>query len=256
MPGWTFDESRFIEEVLAPIKVGWDPADDLFRTHLLPETTSDVPIIEAALAGVGRELRKPAYERWSGPASRLRAVQAVAREVLTSESARKAHLVEVRSRRALLQSSLENRLAGAPGLPEAVVSSIASESRGAHTVVEIRLVLGELGAALRNPVPLPDGPPYQQAGHLRSLLGSIGQSSLWDYLTSHTELTGLATTKTELEKRKDKYRVKMNAETAAEDSVQALLTPLVGSPNGLRDVLRLELITELTDAAQYPSLPS
>lgn len=250
MSAWTFDEKRFVEEVLKPVKEGWPPTRDRFRVYLLPVEVSDQKVIETALAEVGRQLGQPRYRAFAQACELLRAQHREAVEILTDAGRRREHQAQVRERASKLASALRHRLNGAPALPASEVSALAKTLSGAHTRTEIRAALIELGAAEREPVELPPAPVPKQWNTVQGLLTQLRHDSVWAYLSGTPGLDGPATTTNQIGQRREKIRVSRNAESTAEISLLKHVETWSGDA-GLKAVLRFEVVEALAREVEF-----
>jgi hypothetical protein len=246
-----FDEARFVEEVLKPVQDGWRPTENLFRAYLLPVGVSDPKVIEANLDLVQRQLGSQRLERGFPTAvARLRSGHADAVKILTNPTQRQQHVAAVGTMAEQLQASLRDRVAGGPGLPTPLVAAIVADSRGAHTRNEVREALGELNASAQDPVDLPSPAQPKAWPQLRGALGQLGQSSLFDYLATTSELASTTTTGDHLDARAKVLRLRRDSATTAESNLIEILRGIIRA-NALIDVLRFELLAELQREAAY-----
>lgn len=246
-----FDETRFVEEVLKPVQDGWRPTDNLFRVYLLPVNVSDPGTIKEALERVARQLGSPRFERgFPAAVSQLRSGHARATEILTTLSLRHEHAADVGRLAEQLQAALEDRVAGGPGLPMALVTTIVADSRGSHTRNEVRQALGELNASAQDPVDLPSPAAPKAWPQIRGLLSQIGPASLYEYLSTAPGLSSTTTTEPQLDARVRELRLRKDAAKTAEANLIETLRPMVRT-KGLIDVLRYELLAELQREAAY-----
>jgi hypothetical protein len=251
MSAWTFDETRFVEEVLIPVKEGWSPALDRFRVYLLPAGVSDQKVIAAALAEVKRQLGQPRYRTFTQACELLRAQHQESVDILTDPARRQEHQAQVRERAGKLTGALRRRLDGAPALPPSEVNSLARALNGDHTRTAIRAALAELGAAERQPVELPPAPAPKRWNTVQRLLSQLGYGSVWAYLSQTQELSGPATTMDQVElRRREKVRVTRSAATDAETSLLKQVETWLGD-GGLSTVLRFEIVEALAREAEF-----
>lgn len=248
MGKWSFDEARFVEEVLKSVRDGWPPSENLFRMLLLATGESDRATISAALEGLRREL--PRFVRmWSAAVDRVRAELPNAERVLRDPDLRQRHLREIRQRQERLQTSLSDRLAGAPGMPPAMVGRIVVESRGKHSASDVRRGLAELEAAQLEPIDL--GVPAEpgQWRQLRQHLVGAGASSLWDYLAG-PGFAGAETTTQAVDARMKQLLSRTGAQVTAERSLVTALRRIASSP-GLREALLFEALSDIAGTASF-----
>ena len=250
MSGWTFDEPRFLEEVLKPVQDGWPPAHDLFRVYLLPPDVADAQVVARALDEVKRQFAKQQYRAFRGACDQLRAQHPAAAALLTDPHRRKAHRAEVLAGRGKLTTTLRHRLDGAPGLPPSEVAALARNSNGAFTRSAVRAALAELGAAEREPAELPPTPQPGQWAQLPGPLAQLGHASLWAYLNGSGEFAGAATAARHLTARRERLRVSRSADSAAETTVLKLVEQWLAG-DGLAAALRHEVLAELGREAEF-----
>ncbi|GAA1832278.1 hypothetical protein ACFFOM_13725 [Microlunatus capsulatus] len=247
----TFDEARFVEEVLTSIKAGWDPTSNLFRVYQLAPLVSDAATIEAAMTTVLNGLGTQRLQRgFAGPVGRLKAGHARAREILGNDQARRQHAEAVRATAEQLEATLADRVAGGPGLPPAAVTAMAAESGGNHTRAEIRESLKAIGAAEREPQEIADPVTPRQWPQVVTSLSQLGQASLWDYVQKTTPLKGVATDEGAINSRLGEVRKRRDAASTAEASLLEILRSYVRS-TALVDALRYEVIQGLGAQAAY-----
>ena len=246
-----FDEARFVEEVVKPVQEGWDPTDNLFRVYQLPIGLTETPTIQRALDLVSQHLTSQRLERvFPSAVARLRAGHAHATEILTSPRLRQEHATTVARSAEQLQATLADRVAGGPGIPPQVVTAIATESRGRHTREEIRHALAELNASEQAPIDLPLPTSPKSWPQIRTALGELGKSSLFDYLQTTDALASVATTEAQLGQRILELRKRRDAASSAELNLIESLRVIVKAGT-LVDVLRSELLSELQSKAAY-----
>ena len=246
-----FDETRFVEEVVKPVQEGWDPTDNLFRVYQLPVGLTETPTIQQALDLVLQHLTSQRLERaFPSAVARLRAGHVHAVEILTSQRLRQEHATTVARSAEQLEATLADRVAGGPGLPPQVVMAIATESRGRHSRQEIRHALAELNASEQTPIDLPLPTSPKSWPQIRTALGELGQSSLFDYLQTTDLLASVATTEAQLGQRILELRKRRDAASTAELNLIESLRVIVKAGT-LVDVLRSELLSELQSRAAY-----
>ena len=246
-----FDEARFVEEVVKPVQDGWDPTDNLFRVYQLPIGLKETPTIQRALDLVSQHLTSQRLERaFPSAVARLRAGHAHATEILTSPRLRQEHATTVTRSAEQLEATLADRVAGGPGIPPQVVMAIATESRGRHTRYEIRHALAEINASEQTPIDLPLPTSPKSWPQIRTALGELGQSSLFDYLQTTDALASVATTEGQLGQRILELRKRRDAASSAELNLIESLRVVVKA-GALIDVLRFELLSELQSKAAY-----
>jgi len=246
-----FDGARFVEEVVKPVQDGWDPTDNLFRVYQLPIGLKETPTIQRALDLVSQHLTSQRLEQaFPSAVARLRAGHAHAAEILTSPRLRQEHATTVARSAEQLEATLADRVAGGPGIPPQVVTAIATESRGRHTRYEIRNALAEINASEQTPIDLPLPTSPKSWPQIRTALGELGQSSLFDYLQTTDALASLATTEGQLGQRILELRKRRDAASSAELNLIESLRVVVKA-GALIDVLRFELLSELQSKAAY-----
>lgn len=250
MSGWSFDEARFVEEVLRPVQDGWPADQDLFRVYQLPLDATDEHVIATALDEINRQFGRQQYRALRRACELLSAQHPMAVELLLDRASRKAHYLQVRARLDKLMSMLRHRLNGAPGLPAAEVKNLVRSSNGAFTLATVRAALAELGARVRDPIDLPPAPQPSQWAQARGLLTQLRHRSVWSYLVDVPELAGPATTQRQLDLRRGRLRVSRTADSTAETSLLKIVEGWLAN-GGLTAALRHEVVEELTREAEF-----
>jgi hypothetical protein len=251
MSTWKFDEKRFVEEVLKPVREGWSPGQDRFRAYLLPVDVSDQQVIAAALTEIGRQLNQPRYRAFAQACELLRAQHQESVATLTDAGRRRGHREQVRERAGKLTGAVRRRLDGAPALPASEVSALVKALDGAYTRTAVQATLVELGAAEREPVELPPAPMPKQWNTVQGPLAQLRHESVWAYLSDTPGLSGAATTTQQIQLRRERIRVSRSAESTAEMSVLKHVETWLGDDGGLGAVLRFEVVEALAREVEF-----
>jgi hypothetical protein len=246
---WSLDEARFREEVFQPLDVGWDPRENLFRCYQLPLDCDDSDVIDTALEGVSRHVKRNALGgQHVGVANTLREVHKDAVRVLNSSAERTRHRKHVLAARKALEEALRAETAGAREIPPAVAAAMAARRARKFVQREVEEALAGLGCRFREPVALPAAKPPSDWRGIQQALGFLRFSTLGSYLRKHFR-SGAKITPEDLLQRREELDQKasgdaLTAETKILVAVQRWL-----SKGALRDVLRADALTELAAEA-------
>jgi hypothetical protein len=247
---WSLDEARFREEVFQPLDVGWDPRENLFRCYQLPLDCDNSDVINTALEGVSRHVKRNALGgQYVGVANTLREVHKDAVRILTNGGERARHRKQVLAARQALEEALRTETAGAREIPPAVVAAMVARRARRFAQREVEEALDRLGYRIREPVDLPAAAPPREWRGIQQALGFLRFSTLGSYLRKHFR-SGAKLARDDLERRRAELDQKasgdaLTAETKILVAVQRWL-----SKGELRDVLRADALTELgTEAA-------
>lgn len=249
MATWSFDEERFREEVFQPLDVGWDPRENLFRCYQLPVAVDDIDVIEKALDGVSRHVKRNAIGgSFVGVASTLLVVHKDAVKILGDSGARAQHRQQVLAAQQALQEALRAEMPDAREIPPDVAAAIAARYARRFVRREVEEALEELGCRIRKPADLPVAKLPPDWRKIQQGLGFLRFSTLGAYLRKCFP-AGAGVAQDDLaQRRKELDR------TASGDALTAETKILVAvqrwlSKGELRDVLRVEALQELTTEA-------
>ncbi|AXX32187.1 hypothetical protein KCV87_31585 [Actinosynnema pretiosum subsp. pretiosum] len=245
MTAWSFDATRFVDEVLKPVQDGWRPDEDLFRVYLLSTGVTERSTVETALAEIAKQFGKQQYRVFRRALEILRGQHAAASDVLLDPARRGAHRARVEAERNKLAATVKAWLNGAPGVPAKEVTTRARALKVPRSA--ILAALRENTADEREPVDLPAPAEPGQWSEARGHLAQLREESLWDYLGG---LGGIATTESHLAARRGKLRVSRSSDSATETTLLRLVQGWL-EQNALRDALGHELLGHVADRAAY-----
>jgi len=249
VPAWSLDEARFREEVFQPLDEGWDPRENLFRCYQLPVDTDDVDLIDEALDGVSRHIKRNAIGGpYVGVANTLLEVHKDAVKSLRDSGERAQHRQQVLTSGKTLQEALRTELAGAREIPPAVASAMARRRARRFTRREVEEALAGLGRRIREPIELPTTKLPSDWRKIKDGLRFLRFSTLGGYLRERFP-AGASVDQDDLTREREELDKKasgdvLTAETKILVAVQRWL-----SKAELRDVLRAEALQELAAEA-------
>ena len=249
MPEWSLDEARFRAEVFQPLDVGWNPRENLFRCYQLPVDTDDVDLIDKALNGVSRHIKRNAI---GGPhvgvANNLLELHKDAAQTLGDRAGRAQHRQQVLAARQALREAIRAEIGGAREVPPAVATAMAARHARRFVRREVEEELAGLGCRIREPVDLPPATRPSDWRKIKEGLGFLRFATLGDYLRARfpagagVAMDDLTRHRAELDRKASGDA--LTAETKILVAVQRWL-----SKGQLPDVLRAEALQELTAEA-------
>lgn len=249
MPEWSLDEGRFREEVFQPLDGGWNPQENLFRCYQLPVDTNDVDLIDKALDGVSRHIKRNAIGGpYVGVANTLLEVHKDAVKTLRDRGERAQHRQHVLTSRKTLQDALRTEVAGAREIPPAAAAAMAARRARRCARREVEEALAGLGCRIRKPVELPLATLPSDWRKIKDGLWFLRFSTLGGYLRERFP-AGASVGRDDLTRRREELDKKasgdaLTAETKILVAVQRWL-----SKGDLHNVLRAEALQELAAEA-------
>jgi hypothetical protein len=246
---WSLDEARFREEVFQPLDKGWDPWENLFRCYQLPLDCDDSDVIDTALEGVSRHVKRNAIGgQYVGGANTLREVHKDAEQVLRNSGDRARHRKQVLAARKELQEALRVETTGAREIPPVAAAAMAARHARRFVQREVEEALTGLGCRIRKPVDLPATKRPSNWKGVQPALGFLRFSTLGSYLRKRFP-SGAKITREDIDRcRQELDRKASGAALTAEEKVLAAVQGWL-SKDELHDVLRAEAIQELTEKA-------
>ncbi|MDX8146914.1 hypothetical protein SK854_32700 [Lentzea sp. BCCO 10_0061] len=243
----TFSEESYVDEVLVPVWTGWSPHRNYFRVYRLPPHPRQAEV-DAALADLPARWGTPELRLHAVACERLHACHATAIAVLGDPAARARHREFVEREHQALVEVVRHRLHGAPALARDDVAAVVRVAGGRWSTPDVVAALHAVGAAVREPVPLPRTPRPKRWQTLREHLADLPHDSLWEYLSRTAELRGADTTPAEVETRRQRLRVSRDRAADAERAVLTLVRLWAAAPGGLSAALAHDLLAELAAA--------
>ena len=248
--------ASYTDDVLVPVQTGWSPHRNYFRVYRLsPYATQSE--VDGALDGQPTRWGTAESRQYAVACERLHASHATAAAVLRDPVSRARHRESVEHEHEVLAEVVRHRLHGAPAMTTQEVAALVRSAADRWSRPDVLAALEAVGAAVREPVALPQPVPPKRWPTLREHLADLSQISLWEYLSLTPELSGVDTTAAEVELRRQRLRVVARNQAAdAERGVLALVRPWTAEPGGLAAVLAYELMTDLIAAAVcgYPAV--
>jgi hypothetical protein len=249
VPEWSLDEARFREEVFQPLDVGWNPQENLFRCYQLPVNSDDVALIDTALNGVSRHIKRNAIGGpYVGVANNLLELHKDAVQTLGDRAGRAQHRQQVLAARQALREAIRAEIGGAREVPPAAAAAMAARHARRFVRREVEEELAGLGCRIREPVDLPPATRPSDWRKIKEGLGFLRFATLGDYLRTRfpagagVAMDDLARHRAELDRKASGDA--LTAETKILVAVQRWL-----SKGQLPDVLRAEALQELAAEA-------
>lgn len=250
MAEWSLDETRFRAEVFQPIDGGWNPRENLFRCYQLSIDVQDIDVIEKALDGVSRHIKKNAIGgAHVDVANTLLEVHKDAVTTLRDRDERAQHRRHVLAVRQALQEALRAETAGAGEIPSAAAVAMAARHARRFVRREIDEALTGLGCRIREPVDLPAAKPPSDWRKVQQGLGFLKFPTLGAYLRERFS-AGAGVDPAELARRRNDLDRKASGDALTAETKVLVAVQRWQSKGELREVLRAESLQELmADAA-------
>lgn len=250
MAEWSLDEARFRTEVFEPFDRGWTPLENLFRCYQLPVDVRDINVIDKALDGVSRHVKRNAV---SGPhvgvANTLLQVHKDAVIILRDSAERAEHRRHVLAAQQALQEALRTEVTGAREIPSAAAATLAARHARRFVLREVEEALAALGCRLREPVDLPAAKPPSDWRKIQQGLGYLKFARLGEYLRQRFP-AGAAVGADALAARLEELNRKASGDALTAETTILVATQRWLAKGELREVLRAEALQDLAaDAA-------
>lgn len=245
MPGWSFDEARFREEVFQPFDVGWEPRENLFRCYQLPVDVDDLDHIDEALDQVSRHIKRNAIGgAYVGVANNLLAVHKDATKILRDSGERAQHRQKVLAARQALRDALRVDVAGAGEIPSAAATALANRFAPRFVRRDVEEALVGLGCRIREPVELPVATLPSDWRKIQQGLSFLRFPTLGAYLRERFP-AGANVTRDDLAQRREELDRKASGDALTAETKILVAAQRWLSKGELREVLRAEALQKL-----------